>query len=100
MSYTLKLHGVTIGRSDLEHRDPPVGTAWGAFRRGAGYELVEPVFQLRTEDPERYRQARDALALELFDATGKMIETTSLDLEPLDGGLVLRAGIPDRTFWG
>ena len=101
MSYTLKLHGVTIGRSDLEHRDRAGNAAWGAFRRGAGYELVEPVFQLRGEDPVRYRQARDALSLELFDAAGAMLKTAALDLEPATGGgLLLRAVIPDRAFWG
>jgi hypothetical protein len=100
MTYTLKLHGVTIGRSDLEQRAPAAQRAWGTFRRGGGYELVEPVFLLRGTDPKRYAQARDALTLQLVDASDTLVETSALDLEAgPDGALVLHAVIPDATFW-
>ena len=44
MRHTVKMHGVIIGYSELEHAEPDVGRAWGVFRPGVGYELVQPVF--------------------------------------------------------
>ena len=41
MRHTVKLQNVIIGWSDLEQRDPSVGRAWGHFRPGVGYELVD-----------------------------------------------------------
>ena len=49
MRHTVKLQNVIIGWSDLEQRDPVLHRAWGRFRPGVGYELVEPVFRLFTE---------------------------------------------------
>ena len=102
MSYVLKLHGVIVGRSDLEDRDPATRLAIGAFRKGVGYELVEPIFALRDEDEaDRYRRARDTLALELYDETGALIDTSSIDIEgdANRNELRLRVAIPDPTFW-
>jgi hypothetical protein len=104
MSFVLKLHGVVIGRSELEDRDPATRIASGAFRKGAGYELVEPVFALRdqAEGPSRYRRARDTLSLQLFDASGALIDTASVDIAPADAAgkdLRIRIAVPDPAFW-
>lgn len=103
MTFTLKLHGVIIGRSNLEQRDPEAHTASGPFRKGAGYDLVEPVFDLRRAgaDAERYRKARDTLALALYDDAGVLLDTSAIDLEPGAAAdqLILRATIVDPRFW-
>src|SRR5262249_27043627 len=91
MRHTVRLHGVIVGHSDLEHAEPEVGRAWGRFRPGLGYELVQPVFRLYaqavprdgTQDKtllERYYRARDALALELVDAGGHAIKTSAIHI--------------------
>ena len=93
MRYTLKLNGVVVGWSDLEEIEPSVGRAHGPFRAGVGYELVEPVFRLfaeavprstpRERDEaklQRYYRSRDALPLELFDATGRRIPTSAIHI--------------------
>ena len=93
MRHTLKLHGVVVGWSDLERIEPDIGRARGRFRPGLGYELVQPVFRLfaeavpRAEDAERdeaklarYYRSRDALQLELVDATGKVIPTSAIHI--------------------
>ena len=82
MSFTVKLHGIIIGRSALDHRDEMTGVAWGEFRPGPGYDLVEPVFALQVTDAddERYRKARNALALELFDDRGDRVPASSLEI--------------------
>jgi hypothetical protein len=102
MTYVLKLHGVIIGRSELEDRDPATRIASGAFRKGAGFDLVEPVFALldASRGPSRYRRARDTLSLQLFDAAGALIDTAAVDIEP-DGAdaLRLRVPVPDPGFW-
>jgi hypothetical protein len=103
VSFTLKLHGVIVGRSDLEERDPEARTASGAFRKGAGYGLVEPIFDLRSAgaDEKRYRKARDILALALYDEAGVLLDTSAIDLEPSaqPDRLMLRATIVDPRFW-
>jgi hypothetical protein len=103
MSYVLKLKGVIVGRSDLEDRDPATRIATGVFRRGVGYELVEPIFALRDENgrSDRYRRARDTLALVLFDEAGTLIDTSAIDIEgdANPNELRLRAAIPDPSFW-
>jgi hypothetical protein len=86
MSYTLTMSGVIVGRSDLEVRDADRRVARGVFRPGLGYELAQPVFDLKHEangDPEmleRYRRARDALRLQLTDAAGAVIEVSELHI--------------------
>ena len=103
MSYVLKLKGVIVGRSDLEDRDPATRLASGVFRKGMGYDLVEPIFALRNENGggDRYRRARDTLALELFDEAGTLIDTSTIDVEPdaSRSELRLRVAIPDPAFW-
>ena len=47
--HTVKLHGIVVGYSDLEHVDPVLGVARGRFRPGVGYDLVQPIFRLFTE---------------------------------------------------
>jgi hypothetical protein len=92
MKHTVKLHGVIVGHSELEHGDPGTGRAWGAFRPGLGYELVQPVFRLFSEAVprgvsgkdevllERYYKARDALNLYLEDAHGNRVATTAIHI--------------------
>ena len=102
MSYVLKLHGVIVGRSELEDRDPATRIASGTFRKGIGYELVEPVFALRAQarGSSRYRRARDTLSLQLFDAAGALIDTANVDIEgSADNELRLRVAVPDPAFW-
>jgi len=80
------MHGVTVGHSDLErtHGDPAVRS--GAFRPGLGYELVEPIFQLGDSvdpaDRARYTAAVAKLAIELVDASGRIIPTARIEIRP------------------
>ena len=87
MSYTVRMRQIIVGRSELEHRDVSTGRARGTFRPGLGYELVQPIFRLRTEsagtDDEkraRYSKARDALGLELLDADGRVVARKAIDI--------------------
>ena len=116
MKHTLKLHGIIVGHSDLEHSDRGVGRAWGAFRPGLGYDLVQPVFRLYAQAVaadgsqqdaaklERYYKARDALNLELTDETGAKIPTSTIhiaDYSVEDGPSAIRLDvlISDEDYW-
>ena len=115
MRHTVKMHGVIVGHSDLESADESLGRAWGAFRPGLGYELVQPVFRLfsqavptRGGEPRddftlaRYHAARDKLALDLVDANGNQIETTTIHIADYldeDGSLELDVLIRDAGYW-
>lgn len=115
MRHTVKMHGVIVGHSDLEQADASLGRAWGTFRPGLGYELVQPVFQLfsqavptRGGEPRndftlaRYHAARDKLGLHLVDANGNLIETTTIhiaDYQDEDGSLELDVLIRDAEYW-
>ena len=110
--YTLRLRDIVIGWSDLERRDPGQGIARGAFRPGLGWDLVEPIFVLRPTDPttadaaereQRYRRARDTLALSLHASDGTMVDTARIDImrdESSTTELALEVAIVDRSFWG
>lgn len=111
MSYVLKLRDVIVGRSDLAERDAARRTARGAFRPGLGWELVEPIFALLPLDDttatadrrDRYRRARDTLALALYGPDGALIETSRIDVGPdaaSPTGLALEAAIVDPAYWG
>ena len=117
MRHTVKLQNVIVGWSDLEQRDPLVQRAWGQFRPGIGYELVQPVFRLFTEavplpggEPmdedklERYHAARDKLGLVLEDASGRRIATSAIhisDYTERNGkdALELEVLVRDDEFW-
>jgi len=114
MRHTVRLHGVIVGHSELEHIDPDVDRAWGEFRPGLGYELVQPVFQLfaqavprdgSTKDMallDRYHQSRDALKLELQDDRGRIIKTSVIHIVDYTGGetaLELDVLIADEEYW-
>ena len=115
MRHTVKMHGVIVGHSDLESADESLGRAWGAFRPGLGYELVQPVFRLFTQavptrggEPlddftlARYHAARAKLALDLVDANGNQIETTTIHIADYldeDGSLELDVLIRDAEYW-
>lgn len=116
MKHTVRLNGVTVGHSELEHTDRGVRRAWGAFRPGMGYDLVEPIFRLYAEAvPQdggardsaklaRYHSARDALGLELVDAAGQPIRTTTIHIADYtwgaDGGTIeLDVLISDDAYW-
>jgi hypothetical protein len=77
MVYTVRMHGVIVGHSDLERRDASSNAATGVFRPALGYELVEPIFQL---DGEPGRQAIEKLALELVDADGHVVLTSRIEI--------------------
>jgi hypothetical protein len=114
--HTVKLHGVTIGHSDLENVEPTLGRARGLFRPGLGYELVQPVFRLFVEAVpapgadvadeeklERYHRSRDALGLSLEDDTGRSIRTTAIHIsdysERRGGSIELEVLIADPLYW-
>lgn len=111
MSYTLRLRDIVIGWSDLDDRDRSTGIARGEFRPGLGYELVEPIFVLKPEDPHspdaldresRYRRARDTLALSLHSADGSLVDTARIDIlrdRKRSTSLALEVSIVDRGFW-
>lgn len=117
MSYVVKMRGVIVGRSSLEHANPATRTASGAFRPGLGYELVQPVFRLYAEavpDPgapprdeeklRRYRAAAARLGLELFTREGERIETSSIHVsdyvaERGSQALALEVVTEDALFW-
>ena len=116
MRHTLKLHGVVVGWSDLEHIDPELGRARGRFRPGIGYELVQPVFRLfaeavpRTASSERdeaklarYYRSRDALKLELVDGAGHLIPTSAIHIADYtadeSGDCELDVLITDASYW-
>jgi hypothetical protein len=109
--YTLRLRDIVIGWSDLEHRDQARGVARGDFRPGLGWDLVEPIFVLRPDDPsaadagekeQRYRRARDTLALSLHAPDGTMLDTARIDVmrdEASATELALEVAIVERSFW-
>ena len=117
MRHTVKLQNVTIGWSDLEHRDPSLGRAWGRFRPGVGYELVQPVFRLFAEavplpggEPmdaeklDRYHAARDKLGLVLEDASGRQVGTSAIHIADYTerrgrDALELDVLVKDDRFW-
>ncbi|HEY2377675.1 MAG TPA: hypothetical protein VGH98_17005 [Gemmatimonadaceae bacterium] len=116
MRHTLKLHGVVVGWSDLERIEPDLGRARGRFRPGIGYELVQPVFRLfaeavpRSENAQRdelklarYYRSRDALKLELVDATGKLVPTSAIHIadytSDVNGECELDVLITDASYW-
>ena len=116
MKHTVKLHGVIVGHSELENVERGTSRAWGAFRPGMGYELVQPVFRLfaeavprigETRDPallERYYKSRDALDLELTDANGVSIPTSAIHIadysvEEGSAAITLDVLIPDEDYW-
>jgi hypothetical protein len=113
----VKLRDVVIGHSDLEQIEPGIGRAWGRFRSGFGYDLVQPVFRLFTEavpmrggeplDQEklaRYYAARDKLGLSLVDAEGNEIRTSAIHIadyttESDKKDLELDVLISDEDYW-
>jgi hypothetical protein len=117
VKHTLKLHGIIVGHSELEHVERGTGRAWGAFRPGLGYDLVQPVFRLFAQalEPDgsgeqdeskldRYYKARDALSLALTDASGNQIPTSVIhiaDFTVEDGpsAIQLDVMIADESYW-
>ena len=112
MRHTVKLHGVIVGHSDLEMADATLGRAWGTFRPGLGYELVQPIFKLYAEavpmrggeprDQEklaRYHAARARLGLTLVDANGNLIATSAIHIADYADGLELDVLIRDEDYW-
>jgi hypothetical protein len=115
--HTVKLHGVVVGHSELEERDESLRRAWGRFRPGLGYELVQPIFRLFSEavpmpggEPRdeiklaRYHAARDRLGLELVDAEGKAIATSAIHIadytaEKGKEAMELDVLISDDGYW-
>ena len=104
------MSGVIVGRSELEVRDSDRRVARGAFRPGLGYELAQPVFELYdaagTDQGaiSRYRQARDALKLQLADASGRVMTVRDLHIRkgPTNGGqqgIVMEVETDDPAIW-
>ncbi|MBV6522207.1 MAG: hypothetical protein MNPFHGCM_02353 [Gemmatimonadaceae bacterium] len=84
MHVILKLHGVIVGHADLTVRDAVLGLWRGPFRPGLGWELIEPVFDLKSEiapgAAERFEQARNALRFELTTNDGTALALDGLDI--------------------
>jgi hypothetical protein len=116
MRHTIRLHGVIVGHSELEQIDRESGRAWGRFRPGLGFDLVQPIFRLFAEacprdgsaqdaaKLESYRGARDALKLELLDAQGTLIPTSTIHIADYREGssaadIELEVVIPDDRYW-
>jgi hypothetical protein len=116
MNHTVRLHGVIVGHSELEHADVGLGRAWGAFRPGLGYDLVQPVFRLFAQAVPRDGTAKDdamlarrhrsrnALALEVQDADGNPIRTSAVHIadytvEEGPGAIELDVLIKDDPYW-
>jgi hypothetical protein len=117
MRHTVKMHGVIIGHSELEGGDREERRAWGRFRPGLGYPLVQPIFLLYSEavpmlggEPrdrdklDRYHAARDKLGLVLVDATGRQLEATAIHIadytrERGKDALELEVLIGDDAYW-
>ena len=112
MRHVVRLHTVVIGYSELEHAEPELGRAWGVFRPGLGYELVQPVFALFREAVPmkggeamdeiklaRYHAAREKLGLELLDDTGRVIETSAIHIADYAPARELEVLIRDQLYW-
>lgn len=111
MSFVVKLQDVIVGRSALEERDQARLRARGEFRPGLGYELVEPIFALvagsggeaiSDEQRQRYRRARDTLALVVYGPGEVLVETSRIDIvadHATPSGLVLDVTVIDPAFW-
>jgi hypothetical protein len=110
MSFTLKMSGVIVGRSELETRDSARRTVSGVFRPGLGYDLVQPIFDLydgTPADPEalaRYRKAREALRLELAGPSGTPVSVRELHVRRDRNAagvssLVLEVETDDPSIW-
>lgn len=118
MRHVVRLAGVVIGYSDLEEGWPGDGRARGLFRRGIGYEMVEPVFRLYTEavpEPDggvrddaklqRYHASRDALGLTLEEADGTVVKTSGIHIADYaangddEAARHLEVLISDRGYW-
>ena len=115
MKHTVRLKGVIVGHSELENIEPGTGRAWGSFRPGLGYDLVQPVFRLFAQAVppdgssrdsallERYYKARDALPLELQDDGGRTIRTSAIhiaDYSVEEGTApVLDVLISEESYW-
>jgi hypothetical protein len=116
MNHTVRMNNVIVGHSELEHIMPNDGRAWGTFRPGLGYELVQPVFRLFAQAVphdggptneamlERYYRSRDQLHLELQSARGTTIRTSAIhivDYSVEDGSTPLRIEvlISDPAYW-
>ncbi len=117
MSYRIRLNDITIGWTELENGDQAGGLAYGRFRPGDGYELVQPIMQLHAEAvPERagptldgeklarFLAAADALPLQLVDDEGARIPTSLIRIfdyrsvrssEPLE----VEVRPADERFW-
>ena len=86
MHVVLRLHGVIVGHAELAAHDSEHGTWCGPFRPGLGWELIEPVFDLKsaTELPgaaERFEQARNALRFELTTGDGTALAMDGLEIQ-------------------
>lgn len=105
MSFTLSMSGVIVGRSELETRDASRKVASGTFRPGLGYELAQPIFALYDEagvDADflaRYRNARDALRLELTDSSGARVSVRDVHIRGATNSLVIEIQTDDPAFW-
>ena len=107
MSFTLKMSGVIVGRSELENRDESTHVASGVFRPGLGYDLVQPIFDLletvgdSAEAMSRYRKSRDALRLQLTDSSGSALAVRDLHIrrKGSSGAPTLEVETDDPGFW-
>lgn len=107
MSFTLKMSGVIVGRSELENRDASRHVASGVFRPGLGYDLVQPIFDLletvgdSADAMLRYRKSRDALRLQLTDSSGSALAVRELHIRRTGSSSapIMEVETDDPGFW-
>ena len=115
MTYTVRLHGIAVGRSDLDRVDPEAGFARSSFTPATGDQLVQDVFRLYADavpetpgavaDPDklqRYYKARNTLQLDVIDSDGNVVPETTVHVYERagsDDALKLEVHIADAGFW-
>lgn len=117
MVYEIRQRGEVIGTSALEHFDDGMSVASGALRPAAAYERVRAVFRLYAEAVPatsaeaadeatlaRYYRERDALDLELVDASGRVVPTGFIHISDFTeeagaDAYQIEVQIADRRAW-
>lgn len=117
MRFTVQCAGMVLGHSELLDRDEGMAVAGGAFLPAPDYARVQAVFRLFAEanaetaaqptDEEklaRYYAARDALGLQLVDASGRRIATRTIHIADYSadagpGAIEIEVVVEDPAFF-
>ena len=84
-------HGNPIGRTAFEHRDPPMGVAFGRFLPGPGYTSIQGAVRRTLRSADRVEDqkplglsVRTEAGLEIHSDNGVSIADGSTDFDPDD----------------